>query len=38
MNETEDNEIYQDQESDFSEDMSNVEIKEDDTSDVNSDE
>ena len=37
MNETEDNEIYQDQESDFSEDTSNAEIEKDITSDIDSD-
>ena len=35
---TESNEIYWDEESDSSEDISNVELEEDDTSDIDSDE
>ena len=38
MDGTEDDEIYWDEESDSSEDISNVELEEDDTSDIDSDE
>ena len=38
MDGIEDDEIYQDEESDSSEDISNVELEEDDTSDIDSDE
>ena len=37
MDGSEDDKIYQDEESDSSEDTSNVEIEEDDTSDIDSD-
>ena len=38
MDGTEEDEIYQDEESDSSKDTGNVEIEEDDTSDIDSDE